>query len=202
MPPTTMDTITAMISEACTRVAAASPPISAAAITSRAQPNCTGPDETGPDETGPAGPGSVCAGRGRSLAHLGSWEVRRNVTSRGPELTSAAEQIKPATTWVPPVALPHPGGGSMHAWYCPAGTFAANSRAEFREPDATLASVPFCSTFTGLPETLSPTLPSWITLTVSLTAGPLAAPGLGWGWHWAPAWCRAPVRARSAKHGR
>ena len=40
----------------------------------------------------------------------------------------------------------------MHTWYFPAGTFAANSRAGFRVPDATLASVPFCSTFTGLPD--------------------------------------------------
>ena len=54
MPPTTTETITAMMSEACTRVAAARPPISAAAITSRAQPNWTGPNWTGPDETAPA----------------------------------------------------------------------------------------------------------------------------------------------------
>ena len=174
MPPTTTETITAMMSEACTRVAAARPPISAAAITSRAQPNWTG------RMAGARRPGSACDGRGSSLAHLGKW-VRRNVTSWGPDLTSAAEQIKPAITWVPRVALSHPIGGSMHTWYCPAGTFAANSRAEFRDPDATVASVPLCSTFTGLPETLSTSLPSWTTLTVSLTAGPLVAAELALG---------------------
>ena len=39
----------------------------------------------------------------------------------------------------------------MHTWYCPAGTFAANSRAEFRVPVMTLASVSFCNTVTWLP---------------------------------------------------
>ena len=43
MPPATTDTITATVSEACTRVAAARPPISAAAITSSAQPSWAGP---------------------------------------------------------------------------------------------------------------------------------------------------------------
>ncbi len=42
MAPATTETITAMVSEVCTRVAAARPPISAAAITSSAQPSWTG----------------------------------------------------------------------------------------------------------------------------------------------------------------
>ena len=44
MAPMTTDTITAMTSEAFTRVAAARPPISAIAITRRAQPNRAGPE--------------------------------------------------------------------------------------------------------------------------------------------------------------
>ena len=39
MAPMTRETTTAMTSEACTRVAAARPPITAAATTTRAQPN-------------------------------------------------------------------------------------------------------------------------------------------------------------------
>ena len=48
MPPATTETITAIVSEVCTRVAAARPPISAAAITSSAQPSWAGPTEAGP----------------------------------------------------------------------------------------------------------------------------------------------------------
>src|SRR5580700_5231050 len=72
----------------------------------------------------------------------GSWGVRRNVTSAEPVLTSAAEQIQPASTCVVRTALLQPIGASTHTWYCPAGTLAVNSRAEFRVPDATLVSVP------------------------------------------------------------
>src|SRR5580692_484158 len=108
----------------------------------------------------------------------GSWGVRRNVTSWGPVLTSAAEQIQPASTCVVRTALPQPIGGLTHTWYCPAGTFAENSRAEFSAPDTTLVSVPFFSTFTWLPERLRPSVLSWTTLTVSLCAGPLVADAL------------------------
>ena len=108
-------------------------------------------------------------------------------------MTSAAEQIQSASACVVRTALPQPGGGLTHTWYCPAGTFAANSRAEFRAPDTTLVSVPSARTFTGLPDTLSPSVPSSTTLTVSVRAGPLVADALAlvltleWrsGWHWA-----------------
>ena len=45
-------------------------------------------------------------------------------------------------------------------------------------PDTTLVSVPSASTFTWLPETLRPLVPSSTTLTVSLCAGPLVADAL------------------------
>ena len=98
--------------------------------------------------------------------------MRRNVTSWGAVLRSAGEQIQPASTCVVRTLLSQPIGGSMHTWYCPAGTFAANSRAGFRVPVMTLVSVPFCSTFTWLPDSGRPS-PSLITLTVSLSEAPL-----------------------------
>jgi hypothetical protein len=61
-------------------------------------------------------------------AHWPAWGIcgiRRNVTTWGPFLRSAAEQIQPASACVLRTSLPQPIGGSMHTWYCPAGTFAA-----------------------------------------------------------------------------
>ena len=40
--------------------------------------------------------------------------IRRNVTTWGPFLRSAVEQIQAASTCVPRTALPQPIGGSMH----------------------------------------------------------------------------------------
>ena len=204
MPPATTETITAMVSEVCTRVAAARPPISAAAITSSAQPSWAGPTV---GRAGRDGAGSgACLGPGlRRPWELigrpgGGWEVRRNVTSWGPVLTSAAEQIQPASTCVVRTALTQPIGGSTHTWYCPAGTFTANSRAEFRVPDTTLVSVPSASTFTWLPETLRPSVPSSTTLTVSLRAAPWwRSAGAGWCWRWRSGWPRARVRPSSMR---
>ena len=52
-----------------------------------------------------------------------------------PFLTSAAEQIQPASTCVVRTALAQPIGALTHTWCTVlAGTFAANSRAEFRRP--------------------------------------------------------------------
>ncbi len=55
MPPTTTETITAMVSEVCTKVAAARPPISAAMITSSAQPSWAGPSGDRPTGDEPSG---------------------------------------------------------------------------------------------------------------------------------------------------
>src|SRR5581483_10082241 len=68
--------------------------------------------------------------------------IRRNVTTWGPFLRSAVEQIQPASACVLRTSLPQPIGGSMHTWYCPAGTLAAKSWAGLRTPDAALASDP------------------------------------------------------------
>ena len=178
MPPAMTETITATVSEACTSVAAARPPISAAAITSSAQPSWAVGD--GRLRGLPrAQPGALLGPAvGAHWPTCGSCGVRRNVTSAGPVLRSAAEQIQPASTCVVRTALPQPIGGSTHTWYWPAGTFAANSRAGFSAPVTTLVSVPSFSTFTWLPETLRPSVLPSVTLTVSLRGGPLVAAAL------------------------
>ena len=73
MPPATTETITAMVSEVCTRVAAARPPISAAAITSSAQPSWAGPTEAGP--TGKGRPGQAGSGACLEPGLRRPWEL-------------------------------------------------------------------------------------------------------------------------------